>query len=270
MALNNLIDNLSSLVVDKYVKGDIPLNETIAKIAMSEHFNDNHIARLVEASNKKTFLKIFPEKHSFDVASVQGVKEKLGNLSSNTEKTAGDFMQANTYVSANESSVNYKFLNLFKKEASFMPKEASVEPVSRHELEVVRGKIKRAIEELKTFARQKRAMVLNCEDKLVDLTKQALLRGTDFSDLETYSLSVLNEKRGQVAEVLDRVYERVKDMQFIGKRASGRGHLVESFVGKSNIYTDMIENIIKCAYEELPLINGGIELLQDKLTGMEE
>lgn len=269
MALNNLIDNLSSLVVDKYIKEGIPLDETIAKIVTSERFNDNHIARLVEASNKKTFLKIFPEKHSFDVASVRGVKEKLGNLSSNTEKAAGDSMQAKTYVSTSENSVNYKYLNLFKKEADTIQKEASSKAVSKLGLEVTKGKIKHAIEELSAFARQKRAEMLNCEDRLVDITKQALLRGTDFSDLETYSLSVLNEKRKQASEVLDGVYERVRGVQFIGKRASERGRFIESFIGKSNIYTDMIENIIKCAYEELPLIDGGIKLLRNKLTEME-
>ena len=57
MSLNGRIDNLSNLVVNKYVDEGIPLNETILKIAESEHFNENHIARLVEMSNKKTFLK---------------------------------------------------------------------------------------------------------------------------------------------------------------------------------------------------------------------
>lgn len=269
MALNKLIDNFSNLIVNKYVEEGISLNETITKIARVEHFNDDHIARLVEASNKKTFLRLYPEKHSFDVASVRGVKEILNSSQSNTENTAGDSMQTNTYVDINDSLVNYKYLDLYKETAATVQKEASGKVMPRHELDVAKGKIKRAIEELGAMSRQKRSEMLNCADKLVDLTKQALLRGVDFSDLETYSLSMLDEKQKEASEVLDRVYGRVKDMQFIGKRASERGCYIESFVGKPNIYSNLIENIIKCAYEELPLLEGGIELLQDKLDKIE-
>ena len=265
MALNKLIDDFSNLIVNKYVEEGIPLNETITKIARAEHFNDDHIARLVEASNKKTFLRLYPEKHSFDVASVQGVREILNNSQSNTEKTAGDSMQTNTYVDMNDSLANYKYLDLYKETAATVQKEASGKVIPRHELDVAKGKIKRAIEELCAMSRQKRFEMLNYEDKIVDLTKQALLRGVDFSDLETYSLSLLDDKQKQASEVLDRVYSRVKDMQFIRKKAFKRGCCIESFVGKPNIYSDMIENIIKCAYEELPLLEGGINLLQDKL-----
>lgn len=269
MALNKRIDDFSNLIVNKYVEEGIPLNETITKIARAEHFNDNHIARLVEAANKKTFLRLYPEKHSFDVASVRGVKEILNSSQSNTEKTAGDSMQTNTYRDINDGPTNYKYLDLYKETTVTVQKEASRKVMTGHEFDVAKSKIKRAIEELGIMSRQKRSEMLNCEDKLVDLTKQALLRGVDFSDLETYSLSLLDEKQKQASEVLDRVYSRVKDMQFIRKKASKRGSCIESFVGKPNIYSDMIENIIKCAYEELPLLEGGINLLQDKLDEIE-
>lgn len=265
MSLNEKIDNLSSLVVNKYVEEGVPLDETISKIAESEKFNENHIARLVETSNKKTFLKLFPEKHSFEVASVEGVKGRLKQSTEERSCVSGKDKQASA-VSANE--VNYKLLNLFKEENT---KEASV-PHQLHNTRLTtlyKGKIKRAIEELDFELRRKRAEMLNCENKLVELTKQAVLRGSSFADLETYSLSTLDgEKRA--LEVLDRVHSRVKDMPYVEKRASERGHCIDNYIGESNIYTGMIEKIIKNAYEDIPVIERGIEILKEKLAKMEE
>jgi hypothetical protein len=267
MSLNGKIDNLSNLVVSKYTEEGVPLNETISKIAESEHFNENHIARLVEMSNKKTFLRVFPEKHSFDVASVPAVMETLNRQkeAKDKDKAGGNAKAASESFLPNET--NYKLLTLFKPEGNTKEAEdGKTHSVSlKQQLSSLQAsQTKRAIEELSFASRQKRAEMLDCEDKLVDITKQAMLRGSTFADLETYTLSTLDGKQKKASEVLNRVYDRIKNMPFVEKRASERGRRVEPFVGESNIYTDMVEKIIKNA-EDIPAIERGINILKKKL-----
>jgi len=279
MSLNGRIDNLSNLVVNKYVDEGVPLNETILKIAESEHFNENHIARLVEMSNKKTFLKVFPEKHSFDVASVPVVMESLNRQKEakhkdlvskseirNPKSEIYDVKAASESFLPNET--NYKLLTLFRPEGN--TKEAEGGRVCKSEIQnpkseiLMRSQTKKAIEELSFAARQKRAEMLDCEDKLVDITKQAILRGSTFADLETYTLSTLDGKQKEATETLDRVYNRIKNMPFVEKRASERGRRTEPFVGESNLYTDMVEKIIKNA-GDIPVIERGVDILKKQL-----
>jgi len=261
MSLNGRIDNLSNLVVNKYVDEGIPLNETILKIAESEHFNENHIARLVEMSNKKTFLKVFPEKHSFDVASVSAVMESLNRQKEAKHK---DRAEGNASESFLPNETNYKLLTLFKAEGNTKEAETCKSEIRNPESGMIKSQIKKAIEELSFIARQKMAEMLDCENKLVDITKQAILRGSSFADLETYTLSTLDGKQKEASEALDRVYNRVKNMPFVEKRASERGRRMEPFVGESNLYTDMVEKIIKNA-EDIPVTERGINILKRQL-----
>jgi len=249
MSLNGKIDDLSNLVVNKYVEEGVPLNETIVKIAESERFGESHIARLVEMSNKKTFLKVFPEKHSFDVASVPAVMERMGK-----EKKAqcGNIRIHSNVPTANET--NYKLLTLFRQHDNI---KAAGEAGGGKADALLLSQTKIAIDELAFESRRKMAEMLDCEDKLVDITKQAVLRGSSFADLETYTLSTLDGKQKEASEVLDRVHRRVKDMPFVEKRASERGVRVEPFIGESNIYTDTVEKIIKNA-EDIPVIERAI------------
>lgn len=264
MSLNGKIDNLSNLVVSKYTEDGIPLNETICKIAEAEHFNENHIARLVEMSNKKTFLKVFPEKHSFEVASVPAVMESLRHTKEASVMPAHS-RDASLASRTHGDAINYKLLTLYKPEDN----TKSAGHTEKHATQLVQerlleeSKIKKAIEELSFESRQKSAEMLDCEDKLVDITKQAILRGSSFADLETYTLSTLDEKQKEASEALGRVYNRVRNMPFVEKRASERGRRVEPFVGESNIYTDMVEKIIKNA-EDIPMIERGIDILREK------
>jgi len=278
MSLNGRIDNLSNLVVNKYVDEGVPLNETILKIAESEHFNENHIARLVEMSNKKTFLKVFPEKHSFDVASVPVVMESLNRQKEakhkdlvskseirNPKSEIFDVKAASESFLPNET--NYKLLTIFRPEGNTKEAEGGRPEAQGSELKAEslrRCQTKKAIEELSFAARQKRAEMLDCEDKLVDITKQAILRGNSFADLETYTLSTLDGKQKEATETLNRVYNRVKNMPFVEKRASERGGRIEPFVGESNLYTDMVEKIIKNA-GDIPVIERGIDILKKQL-----
>lgn len=272
MSLNGKIDDLSNLVVNKYADEGIPLNETISKIAESEQFNENHIARLVEMSNKKTFLRVFPEKHSFDVASVPAVMKALNQRKEAKDKdnAGGNVKAASESFLPNET--NYKLLTLFKPESN--TKEAE-DANQKSEIRsptgsgatsniVEKSQTKKAIEELSFATRQKRAVMLDCEDKLVDITKQAILRGSSFADLETYTLSTLDGKQKEASEVLDRVYNRIKNMPFVEKRASERGGRIKPFAGESNLYTDMVEKIIKNA-GDIPVIERGVNILRKKL-----
>lgn len=264
MSLNYKIDNLSNLVVNKYTEEGIPLNETISKIAESEHFNENHIARLVELSNKKTFLKVFPEKHSFDVASVPAVMEALNRQKEAKDKAGSGAKAASESFLPNKT--NYKLLTLFKPALGIeQGPRSNIKKAEDAKFEIVkRSQIKKAIEELSFAARQKRAEMLDCEDKLVDITKQAILRGSSFADLETYTLSTLDGKQKEASEILGRVHSRIKNMRFVEKRASERGRRIELFVGESNLYTDMVEKIIKNA-EDIPVIEQGVNTLKKKL-----
>lgn len=266
MALKEKIDDLSNLVVCKYTEEGVPLNETISKIAESEHFNENHVARLVEMSNRKTFLKVFPEKHSFDVASVPAVMEALNrqkNAGGNV-KAASESLPLSGTGTGLPNETNYKLLTLFKPlKPEDNTKEAEDGKVCESEI-LMRSQTKKAVEELSFEVRQKRAGMLDCEDKLVDITKQALLRGSSFADLETYTLSTLDGKQKEASEVLGRVYDRIKNMPFVEKRASERGVRIEPFVGESNIYTDMVEKIIKNA-EDIPVIERGVNILKKTL-----
>jgi len=255
MSLNGKIDDLSNLVVNKYVEEGVPLNETIVKIAESERFGESHIARLVEMSNKKTFLKVFPEKHSFDVASVPAVMERMGK----EKKACRDGLETCLHsetglkpVSTTANEMNYKLLTLYKSAHSHEPSA-----MSHGTSALLASQTKIAIDELAFESRRKMAEMLDCEDRLVDITKQAVLRGSSFADLETYTLSTLDGKQKEASEVLDRVHRRVKDMPFVEKRASERGVRVEPFIGESNIYTDTVEKIIKNA-EDIPVIERAI------------
>jgi hypothetical protein len=51
--------------------------KTIVGAAKKEDFNSEQIARVVQSANKKVFIKLFPQKHEFDVASEEGVKKIL-------------------------------------------------------------------------------------------------------------------------------------------------------------------------------------------------
>jgi hypothetical protein len=44
------------------------MNKTITGAAKKEDFNSEQIARVVQSANKKVFIKLFPQKHEFDVA----------------------------------------------------------------------------------------------------------------------------------------------------------------------------------------------------------
>lgn len=251
------MSSLSGLAVRKFTEENIPLNKTIANIAEQEKLGNEHIARLVERSNRDTFLALYPEKTSFEVASVPAVLEAL-----NRKKEARENSRLNRLSGLSGSnSTNYKLLALCKAEGN--TKEAVVNNPNP-KIQNLKSQIKRAIEELSFAARQKKAEMLDCEDKLVELTKQAVLRDSSFADLETYTLSTLDDHHKEASEALDGVHVRVKTMPFVGKRASERGRRREPFAGASNPYIDLVQTIIKNA-GDVALLESGIKTLEKQL-----
>lgn len=254
--LNEVIDGLSSMVVDKYVNDGVPLNDSVLKIAQEKGFNGNQIARLVESSNKKAFLRLFPEKHSFEVADVSVVNDKLKKSCKTTTKSAG-------VAAFSRDNVNYNLMNLYKDDTPPTKSAGTARHANKHAVHTMISKIKRASEEIDYEIRCKKSDAIGCETKLIDLTKQSLMRGVRFSELESHVIALSPEKRDKLACVLDRIYERVKDLKFIDKVAFERGYIAGAY-GKSSVFTDIANNIVKNA-EEIPILERARTILNDKL-----
>lgn len=254
MAIKEKIDGLANMAASKYVESGVCMNKTIADAARAEKLGKEHIARIVEAANKKVFIKLFPDKHEFDVASKEGVEKMINNEI--PVKAA-----SSSYGKAQYGDVvNFKLLELTKPVTATIEKTASV-----RSLMILRSQIKRAAEELEYEARQKRAEVLRAENDLIAMSKQTMLRGASFGDLETYALSMAGGN-AKVAEVIDGIYDKVKHIRFIEKKALSRGKPITPFVGRPNSYTQAIDKMIKIACEDLPIIENSIELLNEKLA----
>lgn len=88
MGIKEKIERLADQAVVRYIRDGACMDKTIAAAAKAENLNNKHIDRIVQAANKKVFLKLFPEKHEFDVASKEGV-EKIMNKDVAASKSAG-------------------------------------------------------------------------------------------------------------------------------------------------------------------------------------
>lgn len=256
------IDELANLVVSNYIKKGVSLDKGIASVVKNEKLSGNFINRMVEATNKNAFLKIFPAKHEFDVASVVKVKEALGNDINVGKKAASE--EANNR-SESVDRVNYKMLSLVKIAEEKCGQER---PGSLHNFMIIREQIKRAVDEMQYEARIMRSSILKAQEELVSLTKQAVIKGSSFKTLETYVLSTMDGLEKEALEITDNIYERVKDVKFVGKRASERGSRITPFVGQKNGYTQMFEQIIKKA-SALPMLENGISLLKEKINDID-
>jgi len=54
-----MLDKLATEVVENYFTTNVPLTESVVKVAERENLNPEHIKRLVEATNNMTFLRKF-------------------------------------------------------------------------------------------------------------------------------------------------------------------------------------------------------------------
>src|SRR3990172_3164186 len=87
---------LAEAVATDFVSGDVPLNDSVEKLAIEFDMNQEQIKRLCEATNNTTFNKLFNAKDKtaedriieFDIADSQKVLKKLGGRFSNTPKEA--------------------------------------------------------------------------------------------------------------------------------------------------------------------------------------
>lgn len=86
--IDNFSSKLSSYkdkVVYDFVHYNVPLNDSISKIAKENNFTDDHIKRLVEESNNQTYLVKYAQLKDqkirsvdFDVADFDVIKSKIG------------------------------------------------------------------------------------------------------------------------------------------------------------------------------------------------
>ena len=263
VGIRETIERLADQAVSKFVKDSACMDETIAASAEAEGLSGSHIDRIVQAANKKAFIRIFPERHEFEVASKEGVEKIMNKGSAGKTKKASVVKPASCDTAAQPygDTVNYNLLDLIKPASEVVV----LKTTSTRHLMVLQGQIKRAIEELSYEARRKRADVLKAENNLITMSKQAMLRGATFGDLETYALSLCDGNK-KVAGVIDGVYEKVKDMRFVEKQALCRGGVIAPFVGSHNPYTDTINKMIKIAHEDLPVIENGLAHLNAKLA----
>lgn len=258
MGIKEKIERWSDIAVSGYVNDNKDMDQIIAKAALQEGLNDQQIARVVQAANKKVFIKLFPQKHEFDVASEEGVKKMLN-------KQTGVEKKASVSTPAGESRgrlLNYNVLHQVKPEEVPAVKSASASSIKG--LIILRDQVKRAKEELQYQGRQKQAELAKIQGDLVIMAKQAMLRGATFGDLETYALSLPATSSEKVARVIDSVYEKIENTKLISKKAFCRGERVESFVGKPNSFTESIDSMIKISHEDIPIIHKSLGLLESK------
>ncbi len=91
MGIKERVEKWSDIAASKYAHESKCMDATIAAAAKKEDFNDEQIARVVQAANKKVFIKLFPQKHEFDVASEEGVKKMLNKQTDVVKKAAHPF-----------------------------------------------------------------------------------------------------------------------------------------------------------------------------------
>lgn len=83
------LDVYKRTIVDEYLKYNIDLNKSIAKIAKKDNLNDDQIQRIVEEVNNQVYLILYNRMHNssdrnveFDLASAKKIKDEISGKTS--------------------------------------------------------------------------------------------------------------------------------------------------------------------------------------------
>lgn len=180
------IDTWSKTAVSEYLTKNVPLNDTITKIAETHGLNKDQISRIVEAANTDVYVNLFNQAKDKYIHYETADTEKIANRIFKVEKTSE--VPFNDYQ---EPPVRNE-LEVPITESLFKTAEIEVNELPTTQSEGYHEYYKMAALESRLMERMDEIEVKYEQDSsiLLAMVKQAVLGGTSFGDIAKALTSV--------------------------------------------------------------------------------
>lgn len=173
------VDNWSKDAVKQYLTSNVPLNDSIEKIASQQGLNKDQISRLVEAANTDTYVQLFNQSDdkyiTYDTADAEKIAERIFGTTKTAEVALDDYQEPPV---RNMLEVNVSTEIPMEKGAEYQPATTTNEELHEYyKVAALESRMAEKMDEIEV-AFQKDNSILS------SLIKQAVLGGTSFGDIE--------------------------------------------------------------------------------------
>jgi hypothetical protein len=253
------LESLAKSVSRQYLENQIPLNDSVEKIARENDLNYNQTSRIIEEANTNVYIQLFNTASpgskyiEFKTANLKEIWPKI--------KPAEDSIKTSDYALPPDSKMSHttsKQIQEFNKFAEF--EEESFEgPTSKSHAEVLKKLHDRALQEriksaqfeleividrvVNTLTKEARQSILGGDNTYAEISyavKHAL-NETRYEKIATYILSqmpkIKNAEKEKVAGALDTSHEFYQNLKKLGQ-------LIDTYV---DVHKNPAESLEKVA-----------------------
>lgn len=181
------LENLAGIAAEQYLKHNVPLNDSITKLAQENALNHEQVNRVVEAANTGVYVKLFNESNNKYIEFPNADSEKIATLMNPPKKAMNiaDYQQEPAAIMAEQ-------LPIFPEASDPVASKEAAVLQDFYKLASMQERINNAIIEVETqFERE--------FDAFTSMVKQAVLRGTSFAEVQSAITSLLPDPFIKVA-----------------------------------------------------------------------